>query len=78
MAQSKVDTFLNWPTPQTVKQLQSFLGFAKFYQRFMSNYSEIVVPLTRLTRKGAHWDWSSEANAAFHALKQAAASPPSH
>ena len=78
MAQSKVDAILNWPTPQTVKQLQSFLGFANFYQRSIFNYSDIVVPLTRLTRKGAHWNWSNEADAAFHALKQAAASPPAH
>ena len=32
MAQSKVDSILKWPAPKTVKQVQSFLGFASFYQ----------------------------------------------
>ena len=65
MSQSKVDAVLKWPVPQTVKQVQSFLGFANFYRRFIFNYSNIAVPLTRLTRKDAKWDWSSVANSAF-------------
>jgi hypothetical protein len=65
MAQSKVDAVLKWPTPKTVKQIQSFLGFANIYRRFIFNYSDIVIPLTHLTRKGAPWDWSNKADAAF-------------
>ena len=56
MAQSKVDAVLKWPTLKSVKQRQSFLGFANVYHRFIFNYSHIVVPLTHLTRKGAPWD----------------------
>ena len=76
MPQSRVDVILEWPTPKTVKQIQSFLGFANFYQHFISNYSDIVVPLTRLTRKGALWDWSNEADAAFNSLKESLSEPP--
>ena len=65
MSQSKVDTVLKWPVPQMVKQVQSFLGFANFYHHFIFNYSDIAVPLTRLTCKDAKWDWSSMANSAF-------------
>ena len=53
MAQNKVDIIHNWPEPRKVKDIQSFLGFANFYRRFIYNYSDIVVPLTRLTRKDA-------------------------
>ena len=49
MAQSKVDIIRDWPEPRKVKDIQSFLGFANFYRRFIYNYSDIVVPLTRLT-----------------------------
>ena len=76
MPQSKVDAILEWPTPKTVKEIQSFLGFAKFYRYFISNYSDIIVPLTRLTRKGAPWDWSNEADAAFNSLKESFTEPP--
>ena len=76
MPQSKVDAVLEWPTPKTVKQIQTFLGFAKFYRHFIVNYSDIVVPLTRLTRKGAPWDWPNEADAAFNSLKKSLTEPP--
>ena len=46
MDQSKVQTIQDWPEPRKVKDIQSFLGFANFYRRFISDYSDIVVPLT--------------------------------
>jgi hypothetical protein len=76
MAQSKVDTILKWPTPKTVKQIQSFLGFANFYRHFIFNYSDIIIPLTCLTRKGAPWDWTNKADAAFRSLKQSFTEAP--
>ena len=52
MDPSKVQTIQDWPEPRKVKDIQSFLGFANFYQCFISDYSDIVIPLTRLTHKG--------------------------
>ena len=52
MDPAKVQTIQDWPKPRKIKDIQSFLGFANFYRRFISNYSDIVVLLTRLTRKG--------------------------
>ena len=52
MDPSKVQTIQDWPEPRKVKDIQSFLGFANFYQRFISDYSDIVIPLTQLTCKG--------------------------
>ena len=49
MAADKVRAIVDWPTPRKVKDVQSFLGFANFYCRFIYNYSDIVVPLTHLT-----------------------------
>ena len=58
MDPSKVSTILEWPEPRKVKDIQSFLGFANFYRRFISDYSKITVPLTHLTCKGTPWDFS--------------------
>ena len=71
MADNKIHAILNWPEPWKVKDIQSFLGFANFYQRFIHNYSEITVLLTRLTWKGLTWDFSEECCMAFKTLKQA-------
>ena len=76
MDPSKVQTIQDWPEPRKVKDIQSFLGFANFYRRFISDYSDIVVPLTRLTRKGTVWNFSDSARKAFEALKSAFTSAP--
>ena len=76
MAEDKVKIIIDWPTPLKVKDVQSFLGFANFYRRFIPAYSNITVPLTRLTRKNAPWNWSEECQKAFDALKKAFTSAP--
>lgn len=45
----KVESLKTWPRPQTLKELQSFLGFTGYYRRFVKDYSKIVKPLTSLT-----------------------------
>lgn len=71
MATDKVKAITDWPTPRKVKDVQSFLGFANFYCRFIFNYSEIDLPLNRLTRKGIDWLWSADCQAVFDNLKYA-------
>src|SRR6202522_757467 len=76
MVTAKVQTIQDWPEPKKVKDIQSFLGFANFYRCFISDYSDIVVPLTRLTRKGIAWNFTTEARQSFEALKSAFTSAP--
>jgi len=71
MDKSKVEVIKMWPTPHSVKDVQSFLGFANFYQRFIEGYSSIVLPLTQTTWKNVPWEWSDACQNAFDTLKSA-------
>ena len=46
---NKIKIIQDWLEPKKVKDIQSFLDFANFYRQFIFNYSDIVIPLTRLT-----------------------------
>ena len=71
MDPAKVKTTQDWPKPQKVKDVQSFLGFANFYRHYIHNYSDIVVPLMCLTQKNTLWDFSDKCHLAFSLLKNA-------
>ncbi len=45
----KIQALVDWPTPDSRKAMQRFLGFANFYRCFIRNYSQLVTPLTPLT-----------------------------
>ena len=61
MDPAKVKAVRDWPLPTTVKETQSFLGFANFYRRFIKGYSLMVKPLTDLTRKDKAFTITQEA-----------------
>jgi hypothetical protein len=72
----KVATILDWAAPSSVKETQSFLGFANFYRRFVKGYSAIAAPLTELTKKDQDFAWNNKAQIAFDALKVAFTQAP--
>merc|ERR1712105_18154 len=45
----KVQAIQQYPTPQDLYQLRSFLGLTSYYRRFIKNYSELSAPLSALT-----------------------------
>jgi len=50
---AKVDLISNLPPPRTVKEVRSFLGHARFYRRFIQDFSKIARPLCKLLVKEA-------------------------
>ncbi|XP_028076865.1 uncharacterized protein LOC114278904 [Camellia sinensis] len=56
----KIEAIVNWLTPTNVTEVRSFLGLAGYYQRFVKDFSKIVVPLTQLTQKGVFFEWSEQ------------------
>ena len=49
--ESKVAAIVEWPAPETVKQLRLFLGMANFFRTFIPVYLEMAAPLTELLRQ---------------------------
>jgi len=52
--ESKVSAIVEWPAPETVKHLCSFLGMAKKFRTFLPLYSETSSPLTDLLKNTKH------------------------
>ena len=71
MDPSKVRCILDWPVPQKLKEVQSFLGFANFYRRFIKNFAAKSAALVRLTRKEISFVWDATCEESFQALKSA-------
>lgn len=69
MDQKKIEAITSWPKPTTVKEVQSFLGFANFYRQFIQGYSAVTAPLTQMTKKDQQFQWTAEAEQAFQELK---------
>ena len=74
----KVCRVTEWPTLTLtkVKEVQSFLGFVNFYQKFICDFSDIACPLYTLTHETQQWVWGLAKQEAFNALKRAVTSTP--
>src|SRR5258708_37385328 len=71
MDPTKVSTIQEWPEPWKVQDIQVFLGFTNFYQRFIHDYLEMTLPLNHLCKKSTNWHFSMEEAKAFWNLKKA-------
>lgn len=70
MDKHKVEAIQDWPIPKTVKDIQTFMGFCNFYQKFIEGFSRISVPINKLLKKGEKWAWGDEQQVAFNTLKE--------
>ncbi|GBG78104.1 hypothetical protein CBR_g26041 [Chara braunii] len=55
---AKVASIRDWPRPQSVTEMRSFLGMTGYYHNFRKNYSIVAAPLTDLTRLDTPWEWT--------------------
>ena len=71
-----VSKILQTETPQSRKELETFLGLANFFGRFVDGYADLVYPLNELRKRNTSFDWISAHDSAFKSLKHALSSEP--
>src|SRR5213078_3120564 len=76
-----VQALTDFPQPKTLKELQSFLGLANYYRKFISNFSRIALPLTDATQNASSSnlrpiEWMDKMQTAFKEIKKALTSAP--
>jgi hypothetical protein len=62
---SKVQDVLSWNAPTSVGDIQSFLGLARYYRRFIEGFLKISKPMTELLKKDKKFEWTSACEASF-------------
>ena len=67
--EEKVKAVKKWPKPKNLKEVQAFLRFANFYQKFIQRYLQICTPLTKMTKKEQPFHWRRKQEEAFEKLK---------
>nr|GEX21267.1 reverse transcriptase domain-containing protein [Tanacetum cinerariifolium] len=67
---AKIEVISKLPHPTTVKGIQSFLGHARFYRRFIKDFSKISRPMTHLLEKNSPFIFSNKCIQAFRTLKE--------
>ena len=72
----KVSAVKDMPMPECTLELETFLGKAGYYSRFVKNYSKIAQPLMRLKQKDVMFQMGGEERKAFRALKEALCEAP--
>ncbi|KAG0952057.1 hypothetical protein G6F31_013594 [Rhizopus arrhizus] len=66
----KVKPIIEYPVPESLKDLEQFLGMAGVYQRFIGQYQLKAEPLRRLKKKDAEFKWTAEQQEAFEIIKK--------
>ena len=51
----KVKAILDWPRPESMHNICSFLGLASYYKKFIRGFLQLAKPLTDLTRDKIAW-----------------------
>ena len=82
----KIEAVTKWPTPKTVYDVRSFLGFVGYYRLFKKNFSKITKPIrevitglenqSKRAAKKTYIEWTDLADAAFDNLKTMCVSTP--
>ncbi|CAI7844986.1 unnamed protein product [Closterium sp. NIES-54] len=55
----KIEAVKKWKVPENMKELQQFLGFTNYYNRFVPQYAKIAAPLTDLLKKDTPFKWDT-------------------
>ena len=72
----KTQVVRNCPEDKDRHDVRAFLGLSNYFRRFVKDYGQIAVGLTRLTKESVPFAWDSRAQQSFDKLREALNSPP--
>ena len=72
----KVEAVMSWERPKSVFEIRSFLGLARYYRRFIEDFSRLTTPMMRLIGKEVKFDWDDRCEEAFQKLKRRLTTAP--
>jgi Reverse transcriptase (RNA-dependent DNA polymerase) len=75
MQHSKVQALSDWPRLTTVTEVQSFLGLANYYRRFIRDFARVSAPLSEMTKKGVPFEWGEDRRILFRTSKMQSKAP---
>ncbi|GJR53383.1 putative reverse transcriptase domain-containing protein [Tanacetum coccineum] len=73
---SKIEAVKNWEGPKSPTEVWSFLGLARYYRRFIANFSKIAKSFTILTQKNKKYIWGDEQEMKFQTLNDKLCNAP--
>jgi hypothetical protein len=72
----KIAGVVDWLTPSNKKEVQFFIGFVNFYQRFIPGFSHHACALIDMTMKDVRFNWGLPQEDSFMKLKEPVTSAP--
>ena len=72
----KVEAVMSWERSKLVFKIRSFLGLARYYRRFIEDFSRLAALMTRLTRKEVKFVWDNSCELAFQEFKRTLTAAP--
>eukprot|EP00253_Pinus_taeda_P027714 PITA_27714 len=72
----KIKAIMEWPVPKYVADVQSFMGLAGYYRRFVEGFSKVAFPITSLQKKGKLFHWTPNCQKSFKKLKHLLTTAP--
>ncbi len=73
---AKVQAILEFPVPETRRQLRRFLGMCGYYRGFCKNFASVVAPLTSLISPSGQFVWTAACQDSFDSAKALLCSAP--
>ncbi len=70
MNSRKMQAVIDWFTFNNLTQMQFFINFCNFYQRFIKNFLKIVHSMIQLIQKKIIFEWNEVCRTAFNHMKK--------
>jgi hypothetical protein len=73
-----MSTIEDWPTLESVREVQMLLSLTIFYRRFIRKYAKVMAPISNLLKShgSQKWEWTLHTQLAFQKPKKAFTESP--